>query len=91
MIKIFYAIAVSAIAAACFVAFPSLSQQVHATPPAQAVTVDHTAIRTASVSCGQNAWPYIDAACLRNASGSTLQTHEVRLVSADRFESATGR
>jgi hypothetical protein len=35
MIKIFYAVAVSAIAAACFVALPTLSQQVRANPPAQ--------------------------------------------------------
>ena len=91
MVKTFYAIAVSAIAAACFVAFPSLSQQVHANPPVQVATADHIDTRPAVTVCGQNAWPYLDAACLRNAGGQIVQSREVRLVSADRFASSTGR
>jgi hypothetical protein len=88
MIKIFYAIAVSAIVAACFVAFPSLSQQVHANPAAK---VDRIDPRPATTICGQNAWPYLDAGCLRNASGPAVQPREVRLVSADRFVDTAGR
>jgi hypothetical protein len=91
MIKIFCAIAVSAIAAACFVAFPSLSEQVHANPPVQAAKVDPIDMRPVATVCGQNAWPYLDAACLRNAGGPPAQTREVRFVSADRFVSSTGR
>ncbi len=91
MIKIFYAIAVSAVAAACIVAFPTLSQQVRANPPMQAVKADSIDSRPAVTTCGQNAWPYLDAACLRNAGGPLVQPHEVRLVSADRFVSSTGR
>lgn len=55
MIKIFYAVAVSAIAAACFVALPSLSQQVRANPPAQAVLSNPVDARPAVTACGQNA------------------------------------
>ncbi len=91
MIKIFYAVAVSAVAAACFVAFPTLSQQVHANPPAQAVQADRGGPYPAVTTCGQNAWPYLDAACLRNAGGPVVQPRDVRLVSADRFASSTGR
>jgi hypothetical protein len=91
MIKALYAIAVSAIAAACFVAFPILSQQVHANPPAQIAQAGGSQSRPAVATCGQNAWPYLDAACLRNASGALVQDHEVRLVSADRFVSSTSR
>jgi hypothetical protein len=91
MIKIFYAVAVSAIAAACFVVFPTLSEEVHANPPAQIVQAGHSEIHPAVATCGQNAWPYLDAACLRSASEPLVQPREVRLVSADRFVSSTGR
>jgi hypothetical protein len=89
MIKIFYAVAVSAIAAACFVALPTLSQQVRANPPLQAAQAGQA--DPAVTTCGQNAWPYLDAGCLRNAGGEFLQSHDVRLVSADRFVGAAGR
>jgi hypothetical protein len=91
MIKIFYAVAVSAIAAACFVALPTLSQQVRANPPAQAVLASLIDTRPAVSTCGQNAWPYLDAGCLRGAGGMLVQPHDVRLVSADRVVSSTGR
>jgi hypothetical protein len=91
MIKIFYAVAVSAIAAACFVVFPTLSEQVHANPPAPIAQAAHSEIHQAVATCGQNAWPYLDSACLRNASQPLVQPREVRLVSADRFVSSTGR
>jgi len=91
MIKIFYAVAVSAIAAACFVALPTLSQQVRANPPAQAVLANPVDARPAPTTCGQNAWPYLDAGCLRSAGGMLVQPHDVRLVSADRVVSSTGR
>jgi hypothetical protein len=83
MIKAIYAITVSAIAAGCFVAFPILSQQVHANPPAPAVAVEHIAAAPRAGNCGQDAWPYIDAACLRNASEPAVAPREVRFVSAD--------
>ena len=103
MMKIFYAVAVSAIVAACFVAFPTLSQQVHASPSAQTAksslaerfaplekSVRTEASATVRTTCGQSAWPYLDAACLRTAGGSAIPQRDVRFVSADRFESATG-
>jgi hypothetical protein len=91
MIKIFYAVTVSAIAAACFVALPTLSQQVRANPPTQAVQADPVDSRPAFTICGQNAWPYLDAGCLRSAAGTLAQPHDVRLVPADRVVGSTGR
>jgi hypothetical protein len=88
MIKTFYAIVVSAIAAGCFVAFPILSQQVSATPPAPVLAP--AAAEAPAATCGQNAWPYLDAACLRNASRT--EARDVRLVAADRTRvSESGR
>ena len=90
MIKIFYAVAVSAIAAACFVALPTL-QQVRATPPVRAVQANPADAGPAVTTCGQNVWPYLDAGCLRSAGGMPVQSHDVRLISADRVVSSTGR
>jgi hypothetical protein len=84
MIKAFYAIIVSAIAAGCVVAFPILSQQVRATAPAPVLAPAAAEAPEAVTSCGQNAWPYLDAGCLRNASGASFQARDVRLVAADR-------
>jgi pseudouridine-5'-phosphate glycosidase len=88
MIKTFYAIVVSAIAAGCVVAFPILSEQVRATPPVQVLAPTAVEAPTTAMTCGQNAWPYLDAACLRNAGGESVQTRDVRLVAADRRSGA---
>jgi hypothetical protein len=87
MIKVFYAVVVSAIAAGGFVAFPVLSAQVHATPP---VATERVAMAAPVAVCGQNAWPYLDAACLRTPSPA-FQSRGVRLIAADRFVSATAQ
>ena len=80
MIKTLYAIVVSAIAAGCFVAFPILSQQVSATQPVQVLAPAAVEAPATVAICSQNAWPYLDAPCLRNAVGESLQTRDVRLV-----------
>lgn len=84
MIKTFYAIVVSAIAAGCVVAFPILSQQVRANPPVPVLAPAAVDAPVAATVCGQNAWPYLDPACLRNAGGESFQTRDIRLVAADR-------
>jgi hypothetical protein len=84
MIKTVYAIAVAAIAAACFVAFPSLSFQVEASSSVLAAKGDRADIRPLGTDCGQKAWPYFDAACLQDARNPLLTPAEVRTVSADR-------
>lgn len=85
MIKTVYAIAVAAIAAACFVAFPSLSFQVQAGAPVPGAKGDRADIRPLGSDCSQHAWPYFEAACLREASRPLVQPQQVRIVSADRL------
>jgi len=85
MIKTAYAIAISAIAAFLFVAFPSLSPQVGARAPVIGAKGDRADIRPLGVECGQRAWPYYDAACMRDARMPLLtQPRDVRMVAADR-------
>jgi hypothetical protein len=83
MIKTVYAIAVAAIAAACFVAFPSLSFQVEANSSALAAKADRADVRPLGRDCGQKAWPYFDAACTQNARNPLLTPRDVRFVTAD--------
>jgi len=87
MIKTVYAIAVAAIAAACFVAFPSLSFQVEASSSALGAKGDRADVRPLGTDCGQNAWPYFDPACVRDARNPLLTPHDVRFVFADRASS----
>jgi hypothetical protein len=85
MIKTAYAIAVSAIAAFLFVAFPSLSPQVGASAPIVGAKGDRADIRPLGVDCGEKAWPYFDAACMRDARIPLLtQPHDVRIIGTDR-------
>ena len=88
MIKTVYAIAVAAIVAACFVAFPSLSFQVQASSPIPGAKGDRADLRPLGTDCSQNAWPYFEAACLRDASRPLAQPRDVRFVSADRVPDA---
>jgi hypothetical protein len=85
MIKTLYAVTTAAFAAGCFVAFPSLSGQVHATPPAIGAKGDRADLRPLGIDCGQNTWPYFDAACTRDAGNPLKQPRAVRFVFADRF------
>ncbi|MFZ3359217.1 MAG: hypothetical protein WCA56_19430 [Xanthobacteraceae bacterium] len=83
MIKTVYAIAVAAIVAACFVAFPSLSFQVQASSPVPGAKADRADLRPLGSDCSQRAWPYFEAACLRDARYPLQQPAQVRVV-ADR-------
>jgi hypothetical protein len=82
MLKTFYAIAVAAIAAACFVAFPSLSSQVVASSPG--AKSDRADMRPLGTECSQKAWPYFEGACLRDTKNPLAQPHDVRIVTASR-------
>ena len=84
MMKSIYAIAVAAIVAACFVAFPSLSFQGQASSSAIGAKGDRADVRPLGTDCGQHAWPYFDAACERDARNPLLTPHEVRFVTTDR-------
>ncbi len=80
MIKTVYAVAVAAIVAACFVAFPSLSMSVQASSPVPGAKSDRADIRPLGTGCSQNAWPYFEAACLRDVSHPLAQPLQARIV-----------
>jgi hypothetical protein len=84
MRKTVYAIAIAAIAAACFVAFPSLSPQVEAGSPVPDAKGDRADVRPLGTECGQKEWPYFDASCLRDTRNLLVQPRDVRIVSANR-------
>ena len=84
MIKTAYAVAVAAIAASVFVAFPSLSPQVGASAPIIGAKGDRADIRPLGTECGAQAWPYFDAACTRDARMPLVQPPDVRMIGADR-------
>jgi hypothetical protein len=83
MIKTAYAIAVAAIAASVFVAFPSLSPQVGASAPIVGAKGDRADIRPLGTECGEQAWPYFDAACTRDARMPLVAPRDVRMIAAD--------
>ena len=84
MLKTFYAIAAAAIIAACFTLSPSLSPQVEAGAPAVNGKSDRADTRPLGKDCSQHAWPYYEAACLRNTSNRLADPREVRFVAMDR-------
>ena len=88
MIHTACAIAVAAIAAALFVAFPSLSPQVGAVAPVAGAKGDRADIRPLGIDCGEKAWPYFDAACTRDGRIPLAQPRDVRVIAAERIADA---
>jgi hypothetical protein len=88
MIKTAYAVAMSAIAASCFVAFPSLSPQVGASAPVLGAKGDRAEIRPLGIDCGEKAWPYFDAACTRDPRIPLAQPRDIRVIGAERVANA---
>lgn len=85
MLKAIYAVGAAVIVAGAFVATLSLSAQVEARGSAPAAKADRADIRPLARDCSQNAWPYFEAACLRDTRNPFGQARDVRVVSADRF------
>ena len=83
MIKALSAIAIAAFVAAALTVLPGFAPQVEASVPAPLAKGDRLDIRTAGRDCSQQAWPNIEASCLRVA-GSRMLVREARLVTAER-------
>jgi hypothetical protein len=66
--------------ASAFVGTLSLSAQVEARGSVPGVKADRADAR----DCSQNAWPYFEAACLRDTRNTFGQARDVRFVSTDR-------
>jgi hypothetical protein len=90
MLKTLYAFAVAAIAAGCFIAFPSLSAQVQASAPSLDGKSDRADARPLASDCSQHAWPYFEASCLRDKRNPLGEARQVRFVPLDQLrQSAT--
>jgi len=89
MLKTLYAVAVAAIAAACFVAAPSFSWQVEAGAPALSGKSDRADARPLGADCSQRAWPYFEASCLRDTQNPLGQPRQVRVVPLDKMQQTT--
>ena len=83
MIKALSAIAIAAFVAAALTVLPGFAPQVEASVPAPLAKADRLDIRTAGRDCSQQAWPNIEASCLR-VPGSKIVVREARLVTAER-------
>jgi len=86
MLKTPYAVIVAAFIAAAFVATMSVSEEVEARGSVPPMKADRADTRPLARDCSQNAWPYFEAACLRDSRNSFSQAREVRLISADRVD-----
>jgi hypothetical protein len=84
MFKALYALIAAALVAGAFVTALSLADQVDARGSAPGLKADRADTRPLAGQCSQNAWPYFEAACLRDTRNSFGQAREVRLVSTDR-------
>jgi hypothetical protein len=85
MLKALYAIAAAAIVAGAFVATLSISEQVEASGSAPGIKADRADVRPLGGKCSQNAWPYFEAACLRDTRNPFGEARHVRVVSTDRL------
>ena len=83
MLKTIYAVIAAAIVAGAFVATMSISEEVEARGSVPAIKADRADTRPLARDCSQNAWPYFEAACLRDTRNSFSQAREVRLISVD--------
>ena len=82
MIKALSAIAIAAFIAAALTVLPGFAPQVEASVPAPLAKADRLDVAVGR-GCSQQAWPNIEASCLRVA-GSKMLVREARLVTADR-------
>jgi len=88
MLKAVSAVAAAAAIAAIFVAAPSLSPQVEASAPAVDGKSDRADARPLATNCSQKAWPYFEAACLRDSRNSFGQARDVRFVAMSKTQSS---
>jgi hypothetical protein len=90
MLKTVYAIAAAAIVAACLVLSPSLTPQVAAGSPSPSGKSDRADARVLGTECSQRAWPYYEAACLRDTRDRLVQPHDVRFIALDNMPRPAG-
>jgi hypothetical protein len=89
MIRTISAIAVAAAIAAGVTILPSLSASVEARSNTPALKIEPVEATSLAAGCAQQAWPYIEAKCLRDSNRPMGQARDVRLVALDRAHTET--
>ena len=84
MLRTIYVVGAAAIVAGAFVATLSLPAEVEARGSVPSAKADRADTRPLARDCSQNAWPYFEAACLRDTRNAFSQAREARIVSTDR-------
>lgn len=90
MLKAAYAIVAAAIVATAFIAALSLADQVDARSSPPGAKTDRADARPLAGRCSQNAWPYYEAACLRDTRNPFGQARKVRVIAIDRLTLVAG-
>ncbi len=72
MIKAIYALSAVAVVLAGIAFLPGFTPQVEASVPVALSRGDRLDIRPVGGTCSQQAWPNLDASCLRNAGTKTV-------------------
>jgi hypothetical protein len=78
------AIALAALIAGTVTILPTFSNPVVASAPIHAGKGDRLDIRLLGSQCSEQAWPYFEANCLRDARTTIGQAKSARIVTADR-------
>jgi hypothetical protein len=85
MLNTIYAVIVAAIVAACITLGPMVTLQVDAAAaPEPGAKSDRADARPLAGDCSEKAWPYVEAACLRDTRNPQGLAREVRFVPLDK-------
>lgn len=82
MIKTISAVAIAAFIAAALTVLPGFTPKVEASEPVALAKSDRLPIASMNPNCAAQAWPNIEASCLKGAGKGLVR--EARLVTAER-------
>jgi hypothetical protein len=73
------------VAGAATIFVPTFSDKVVASAPIHSGKGDRLDIRPLGTKCSEQAWPYYEAACMRDRFAAQGKAKQARIVSADRI------
>ena len=85
MLKTIYAIIGAGLVAGCLIACQGVMSEVEAHGSTVGAKGDRADLRPLASACSEQAWPYFEAGCLRDARNPYGAAREVRMVSTDRL------
>jgi hypothetical protein len=63
---------------------PGVSRTIEPPAPQRSLKGDRLQVAPAGAACGQSAWPYYEADCLRGRTQAAAQPRKMRIVAVDR-------